>query len=272
MRILVSPGERANIGASHFRGLSHVVVASFGPGNVFLFDLARRQVVGTVSEATAAEQMFWDRILLPIAVGVLGPAVGVLPVHCACLAMDGMGALIAGPSGVGKSTLAVALAQHGFDYLSDDWTYLRERDGRLLAHGMGVPAKLLPDAIRHFPLLANYAVGIALNQEPAYELPAEETGARVETSCEPRWLFFLQRSTERGCKIAPMAAAEARRYLERSVERLPVELGEMIQTRSSIIDRISSLPCWSLRYGGPPQVAAGALKKFFAKQQEMVLV
>ena len=73
---------------------------------------------------------FWDRILLPIALGVLGPALGVVPVHSACLAIDGAGLLIAGASGAGKSTLSVALAQEGFDFISDDWTYLSLNHGK----------------------------------------------------------------------------------------------------------------------------------------------
>ena len=94
---------------------------------------------------------------LPIAMGVLGPAVGVVPVHAACLTFDGWEMFIAGDSGAGKSTLSVALAQHGFGYISDDWSYLTLQRDQLVSHGMSVSAKLLPDAVKYFPALTQCA-------------------------------------------------------------------------------------------------------------------
>lgn len=267
MRVLVSPGTGGPAKPPHFRGMKHLVVASFGDENVFVFDLARRQVTATVSTEMVEDQNFWDRTLLPIAIGVLGPGLGVVPVHAACLVVDGAGMLIAGTSGAGKSTLSVALAQHGFKYLSDDWTYLTSDSGRLLAHGMGVPAKLLPDAPRHFPFLASYRLGTALNQELAYELPAQEVGAKVEYVCEPQWFIFLDRSAESGVQLAQVSGADARLYIEHSVERLPPELDHLVCTRSSIIGRISQLSCWKLTYGGTPQVAVSALCQFVEQQR-----
>jgi hypothetical protein len=254
----------------HFRGLSHLVTASFGDDNVFVFDLLRRTVAGTISEETAVDSKFWDRILLPIAIGVLGPAVGVVPVHAACVIADGAGVLIAGASGMGKSTLSVALAQHGFDYLSDDWTYLSLEGDSLRAHGMGIPAKLLPDAVEHFPLLDAYEVGIALNQEPAYELPVQDFGADVAASCEPRWFVFLERVSEPECSLVRVSSEQARRYVEDSVERLPSELEAMNRTRTAVLDHVARLSCWQLTYGGPPEVGVRALQHFFAEQRQQV--
>jgi hypothetical protein len=40
--------------------------------------------------------------------------------HAAAVALDGRVVLLAGPAGAGKSTLALSLLQHGFEYLSDE--------------------------------------------------------------------------------------------------------------------------------------------------------
>lgn len=253
--------------APHFRGLRHLVIASFGAANVFVFDLARRKVLATVTEEVAGDQLFWGRLLLPIAMGVLGAAVGVVPVHCACLAADGAGLLIAGASGAGKSTLTVALAQSGFTFLSDDWTYLSQRSGHLTAHGMSIPAKLLPDSERFFPFLADYPVRPALNLELAFELPPEDLGSRVELSCEPRWFLFLQRAPVEGCRLERVSAEEARQYVDRSVERLPPELTDVEQRRTAIMARVSALSCWKLTYGGRPEIAVNGLQQFIAQQR-----
>ena len=270
MQVLVTDGVGERRDIPHFRGLHHLVIASFGGGNVFVFDLVRRNVVATVGEEVAGDQLFWDRLLLPIAMGVLGAAVGVVPVHCACLAVDGAGLLIAGSSGAGKSTLSVALAHSGCSFLSDDWTFLSQTGGQLTAHGMSTPAKLLPDCESFFPFLAEYPIRPALNQEMAFELPPQDLNTQVELSCQPRWFLFLQRSTGE-CRLDPVSPDEARRYVEGSVERLPAELTDIAQRRTVIIEGISRLSCWKLTYGGPPTVAVRGLQEFIAQQMRAML-
>jgi hypothetical protein len=272
MQILVNSGDCDAYAAPHFRGMQHVVIASFGRSNIFVFDLLRKNVAGVISERLAADRQFWDRTLLPILAGVLGPAVGVIPIHAACLAVEGAGLLIAGASGAGKSTLSVALAQNGFDFVSDDWTYLSSPHGKLLANGMSVPAKLLPDAISHFPVLARYSTTIALNQELAYELTLEDLGVQVRRFCEPRWFFFLERKPVGSCRILPVSSDEACHYLDRSVERLPAELESVIEARSAVIEQVQRLCCWKLTYNGPPEIAVSGLQRFLAEQPRDRLV
>ena len=54
-------------------------------------------------------------------------------VHASCVAIGGRGVLIAGPSGSGKSDLALRLIDRGAMLVSDDYTTLAVADGRLLA-------------------------------------------------------------------------------------------------------------------------------------------
>ncbi len=54
-------------------------------------------------------------------------------VHASCVAMDGKAVLISGPSGSGKSDLALRLIDRGFTLVSDDQTFLRKSGDRLLA-------------------------------------------------------------------------------------------------------------------------------------------
>jgi hypothetical protein len=133
----------------------------------------------------------------------------------------------------------------------------------MMAHGTSAPVKLLPDAIQHFHSLQRYSVQKSMNGEMAYEVNVAETfDVRVKRECEPQWLVFLDRTAETQSEFAPMSSAEARRYLESSVEKLPIQLYEAAAMRQLTIDRVSMLPCWRFRYGGTPRFAAEELHEF----------
>lgn len=53
--------------------------------------------------------------------------------HASSVALDGRAVLICGPSGSGKSDLALRLLDRGFTLISDDQTIVRREDGRLIA-------------------------------------------------------------------------------------------------------------------------------------------
>jgi len=53
--------------------------------------------------------------------------------HASTVALDGRAVLICGPSGSGKSDLALRLLDRGFTLVSDDQTIVRQDGGRLIA-------------------------------------------------------------------------------------------------------------------------------------------
>jgi serine kinase of HPr protein (carbohydrate metabolism regulator) len=53
--------------------------------------------------------------------------------HASTVAIDGRAVLISGPSGSGKSDLALRLLDRGFSLVSDDQTHVRREGDRLIA-------------------------------------------------------------------------------------------------------------------------------------------
>ncbi len=53
--------------------------------------------------------------------------------HATCVAYDGRAVLLIGPSGSGKSDLALRLFDRGFGLVSDDQTMVRKEGARLIA-------------------------------------------------------------------------------------------------------------------------------------------
>lgn len=70
--------------------------------------------------------------------------------HASCVAVNGQGVLLIGPSGSGKSDLALRLIDQGAQLVSDDQVELSARDGTLIANA--------PEAI--FGLLEIRGIGI----------------------------------------------------------------------------------------------------------------
>ena len=54
-------------------------------------------------------------------------------IHATCVEVDGLGVLLRGPSGSGKSDLALRLIDTGARLIADDYTELRIRNGRISA-------------------------------------------------------------------------------------------------------------------------------------------
>jgi hypothetical protein len=255
--------DSAAASATHFRGLRHLVFAMLEPRSFVSYDLLRRQVRGVVSSEAARDKAFWKSQLLPITIGILGTTLGVAPLHCACLTRNGDGLLVAGLSGAGKSTLTAALAKRGFAVVSDDWTYISRTHGGLVADGLSAPIKLLPDSARFFPELKRRAPHKTMNGEMAFEIEANQFHPEAAlSSCSPKWIFFLERTTTPGCCFAPCSGAYIRRFFKSNAERLPEELPEAWETRSEIIDQLADLPSWLLRSGDDPHKTAEAIENF----------
>ena len=62
-----------------------------------------------------------------------GPRLSAETLHASTVAIDGRAVLISGPSGSGKSDLALRLLDRGFTLVSDDQTILKKDGNRLLA-------------------------------------------------------------------------------------------------------------------------------------------
>jgi serine kinase of HPr protein (carbohydrate metabolism regulator) len=64
---------------------------------------------------------------------VTGPRLSAETLHASTVALDGRAVLISGPSGSGKSDLALRLLDRGFSRVSDDQTIVKRDGDRLVA-------------------------------------------------------------------------------------------------------------------------------------------
>ena len=114
-------------------------------------DAARGEAVAYVSPGTIAASGFREAVLDHLTL-FLVTRWDRCPVHAGAIARDGRALLLAGPSGLGKSSLTYAAMREGFQVLADDAVYV-QRDPRLRLWSMPPRIHLPATATRHFPEL-----------------------------------------------------------------------------------------------------------------------
>ena len=108
----------------------------------------------------------------------------VAALHAALLSKDGRGVLLLGSPGAGKSTLALALMNHGYSYGSDDVTLI-EADGSVT----GVP---LAPGVKEGSWQIAQALGAELTPLPAYLRPDGQA---------TRFVRLTEDSIARTCRV-----------------------------------------------------------------------
>jgi hypothetical protein len=249
----------------YVRGLDHLVFAGFDSGSSMLADLRTRRVIGRFSAGIAADRAYWKAVILPMLMTIVGASVGIAELHCSCVAKQQRGLLLVGPGRSGKSTLAAALAQAGFGFLSDDRTFCSWREGQLLAWGLGTTLKLRREAASYFEELKDEEPTHLQNGERVFRLEPElALGLERVRRCQPRLLVFLERSENPAFCLTPMSSADAAVRLEAD---LMAELPDAVDMQMDVIGKLAEQPRCLLQYGGQPQNAAHELAIYFDRVQ-----
>lgn len=76
----------------------------------------------------------WQRLLVAQALPFAAVLQGLEVLHASAVAIAGGGVVLVGPSGAGKTSLALALCAAGADFLADDVLAVERRGGRLHGH------------------------------------------------------------------------------------------------------------------------------------------
>jgi hypothetical protein len=245
------------------RGLNHLVFTGFDSGSSMLADLRRRRVIGRFSASIGNDRSYWKTVVFPVLLTITSASVGIVELHCSSVAKQQKGLLLVGAGRSGKSTLAVALGQEGFGFLSDDRTFCSWQNGKLSAWGLATTVKLRSDAGKHFRELQAKQPKYLANGEWGFRLePDLALGLECVRRCEPRLLVFLERSQYPRFRLTDLSLEEARARLE---EDLMAELPDAAAAQMGVIGKLAELNCFLLQYGGRPQVVAKKLAQHFER-------
>jgi hypothetical protein len=254
----------AKCGFPIFRGRNQYIHADYGSDGSVWFDLKARVVSGIVSEGLIEDVELFRRNVLSVIAGVLAPSLGLVGLHAGCVVRGGKAVLLAASSGVGKSTLTLALALRGWNLLSDDWTFLASGPTGLRVWGMRTSLKLLPDAVRYYPGLAGLCPAPALNGEVSFEVdPWRLFGVGRAIDATPVAIVRLERSQyaygDSRVHVSRCDPEEMQTALLKEIEELPAGINQGDGHRLSLIERVCALPGFNVRMSGYPATIAADL-------------
>ena len=251
----------------YYRGLGHLVYSGYGDRSSLVINLRDRYGAGRFTRKLAEDSRYWKTELFPSLLGIIGPSVGLTSLHCACVAWRDSGLLLVGDSGTGKSTLSLALAQAGLDFLSDDRTLVSEERGKLRAWAFSREMKQRVEAIDHFPALRDVECHEVWKEDSVLRFdPVQVLGVAGVPSCEPRCVVFLEREAGPAFALEGVTPQEAAFQLERGLHQ---ESPDSTERQRRTIEALAQRRCYRLRYGGDPHTVAGTLRHVFLENGSM---
>lgn len=165
---------------------------SAGDRNFAAFDLAARSGYMSVAASAVRDEAAFRHHWLGALVLTALDSVFFTPLHAACVARDGVGTLLCGDSGAGKSSLAYACARRGWTLVSDDAVHLAPGPERIGVGGSNL-IHLREPARRLFPELEGAHALAAPNGKRAIEIDAAAAGFRTARKAVASRCLFLRR-------------------------------------------------------------------------------
>jgi len=181
-------------------------------------------------------------------------------VHAAAVGLEGRGVLLAGKSGSGKSSTALACLQHGFDYVGDDYCVVSTQP-EATVHSLYTTAKLDTGSLAGFPLLADKVHSIArYGAQKALFFIDRHYPERVKTSMRLAALLVpeLTGTASTALENTRRAAALAR-LAPSTIFQLPAAGPATFSTLSALV---RGVPCHALNLGTDPREVAKAVARF----------
>jgi hypothetical protein len=229
------------------------------PGSSGLSDPAARVARAAVTEALVADREHFRYGVLEALTLSLLTQYDRQPLHAAALVRGRTVLLLAGPSGMGKSTLVYAAVRAGLQVLAEDMVFLQLRPGLRV---WGMPGYLHPDpgAREHFPELADSAPAVRANGKAKLALSLHALGAAAPWPVVERaGVCILERGTE-GPSLVSLSAAEVERALTAEMEE---GFDRFVDTIGAGIRLLAEHGGWRLTLAGPPDAALPLLAQMF---------
>jgi hypothetical protein len=164
-----------------------------------------------VSVLEPVEEVAWaaTRPLVTLPLLELLKRRGLFGIHAGGVALDGHGVVLAGSSGAGKTTLALALALAGFDLLGDDMLFLRAEQDEPVVLAFPDELDVSETTVSFFPGLAARLRPDALAGAAKRQVDPTALQAAVVAEARPALVLFPRIAPDGPSALEPISFDEA---------------------------------------------------------------
>ena len=229
-------------------------MAHLGPRSFLAVDLDAREAVACIPENQVADQHAFFGIFLASLFQTTASALRLTQLSAACLALEGKGLLLFGPSQQGKSAVSRLAARLGLEFHSDQATFIETERNGMRAWGQCWPALPQPDPPKSNSEIsaASRLVGDEGEVLFATEPPALPPGST--RSVTPVLCIFLEPVSSEVPRLSPVHGRESWRRLQEEGMAGVADPGS--RERDAVARALANLPAYRLAYGRDPGVAA----------------
>lgn len=165
-------------------------------------------------------------------------------IHAASVSRYGHGMLLAGVSGVGKSTLSYACAKAGWTYTSDDGSFLLHNADHPRVVGDCRKIRFRPSAKELFPELHGRDLTPRVQGKASIEVPTSELRLITAEQANIHSIIFLNRQSLAKAELLPLPRTTV---IERFRDMFE-PVGEIQKTQTETLQQLSEVDAYELRY------------------------
>ncbi len=242
VRVAVEPeGDHPPVPA--YRGQEHLMMITADARNFAVCDHTRSAAFCWLNAATARDRPFTGYYFLEAIANYTLTQLYLTPVHGACVARNGRGVLLCGPSGAGKTSLAYFCARNGWTYISDNESWLMRRSPALL---IGNPHRLRfrASARELFPELQAHEPAQDANGKMSIKM-APMGVVSTDYMCGVRRVVFLARQPDGPATLRAILPEQALEYF---LSDLPIYDSRIREEQRASLQHIAGLNPVELRY------------------------
>ena len=222
------------------RFLQPLVIAIADSDHYCVVDMQRGRSFTLITEASLSHQLYIEYFFLMMPMTAL-PARGV---HAGCVALEGSGVLLCGDSGAGKSTLSYACARAGWEYITDDGSFLYDPEHRYVV-GICHQVRFRPSAAELFPEIRGLDLTPRAAGKPSIELSTlTMRHVRRRQSVRVDYIVFLNRTPTGLTELVPYREDVARLYMRQGLYGTPESLAKHCEA----VEQMLTAEVFELRY------------------------